>query len=257
MSPPANKTQIKSRGWLWKIPLGIVLLLLVCLAVATLAINSIAEGQINRALGNYLTESGSLEAINIGLMAGRIELGGLKINPPKGHGTQPMLSLGSMVLDVVPLSLIGDVIVVEELTLNQMAMNLVRDKQGRLGLAKLLKTEASSTKEKGADKQTETSGEMEEKALPVVHVNKIRIENSSITLQDSALTGKPMVFPLTDIHVAVDRLRLFDENKGGDPAVVSVSFQLKQPGKLPAAHFGTVARLGPVAVSQPAMYILA
>jgi len=252
MSPPANKTQIKSRGWLWKIPLGIVLLLLVCLAVATLAINSIAEGQINRALGNYLTESGSLEAINIGLMAGRIELGGLKINPPKGHGTQPMLSLGSMVLDVVPLSLIGDVIVVEELTLNQMAMNLVRDKQGRLGLAKLLKTEASSTKEKGADKQTETSGEMEEKALPVVHVNKIRIENSSITLQDSALTGKPMVFPLTDIHVAVDRLRLFDENKGGDPAVVSVSFQLKQPGKLPAAHFGTVARLGPVGRGVPA-----
>jgi hypothetical protein len=46
--------------------------------------------------------------------------------------------------------------------------------------------------------------------------------------------------------VAVDRLRLFDENKGADPAAVSVSFQLKQPGKLPSAHFGTVARMGPV-----------
>jgi hypothetical protein len=51
--------------------------------------------------------------------------------------------------------------------------------------------------------------------------------------------------------VAVDRLRLFEENKGGDPAAVSVSFQLNQPGKLPAAHFGTVARLGPVGRGVP------
>jgi hypothetical protein len=77
-------------------------------------------------------------------------------------------------------------------------------------------------------------------------VNKIRLEDGSITVRDSALTGKPMVFPLTKILLAVDRLRLFEENKGGDPAAVSVSFQLKQPGKLPAAHFGTVARMGPV-----------
>ena len=46
-------------------------------------------------------------------------------------------------------------------------------------------------------------------------------------------------------------MRLFDENKGGDPAAVSVSFQLKQPGKLPAAHFGTVARMGPVGRGVP------
>jgi uncharacterized protein involved in outer membrane biogenesis len=37
--------------------------------------------------------------------------------------------------------LLSDVIVVEELALKGMSLNLVRDKQGRLGLAELVKTE--------------------------------------------------------------------------------------------------------------------
>jgi hypothetical protein len=244
MNPHASRTQIKSRGWLWKIPLGLLILLLIVLAVAVLSINTIAHKQINRAMKDMLTEGGSLEAIDIGLLAGRVELNGLTVNPPKDHGTDPLLSMGNLVLDVVPTSLLSDVIVVEEVTLKGMSINLVRDKQGRLGLDKLVKAE------KPAPEKPDAAAK--EKTLPVVQVNKFRLEDGSITVRDSALTGKPMVFPLTDIHVAVDQLRLFEENKGGDPAAVSVSFQLKQPGKLPAAHFGTVARLGPVGRGVPA-----
>ncbi len=251
MTPSERNTQTKSHGWLWKIPLGVVLLLLIGLSIIYANINSIAKDRINRELGNYLAEGGSLETIDIGLLAGRIDLGGLKINPPKGHGTQPLLSLGNMVIDVVPLSLIGDVVVVEEVRLDQMAMNLVRDKQGRLGLANLLKPEKLATREKGAEKGTKATEKPEEKAPPVMQVNKIRLENSSITIEDHALTGKPMVFPLTDIRLAVDQLRLFDESKGGDPAAFSMALKLKQPGKLPAAHFGTVARIGPVGRDVP------
>jgi hypothetical protein len=96
MNQNANKTQKKSRGWLWKIPLGLLVLLLIVLAVATLSINSIANNQINGAMKDYLTEGGSLEAIDVGLMAGRIELSGITVNPPKGHGTDPLLSLGNL-----------------------------------------------------------------------------------------------------------------------------------------------------------------
>ena len=238
MNQNVNKTQKKSRGWLWKIPLGLLVLLLVVLAVATLGINTIANNQINGAMKDYLTEGGSLEAIDIGLMAGRIELSGMTVNPPKGHGTDPLLSMGNLVLDVVTTSLLSDVIVVEEVTLKGMSINLVRDKQGRLGLDKLVKAEKPAAEKPDAAAK--------EKTLPVVQVNKIRLEDGLITVRDSALTGEPMVFPLTRILLAVDRLRLFDENKAADPSAVSVSFQLKQPGKLPAAHFGTVARMGPV-----------
>jgi hypothetical protein len=244
MSPPANKTQIKSRGWLWKIPLGIVVLLLIVLAVAVLSTNTIAHKQINRAMKDVLTQGGRLEAIDIDLLAGRVELNGITVNPPEDRGTDPLLSMGNLVLDVVPTSLLSDVIVVEEVTLKGMSINLVRDKQGRLGLDKLFKAEKPAPEKPDAAAKETT--------LPVIQVNKIRLEDGSITVRDSALTGKPMVFPLKNIQLAVDRLRLFDENKGGDPGAVSVSFQLKQPGKLPAAHFGTVARLGPVGRGVPA-----
>ena len=246
MNQNANKTQKKSRGWLWKIPLGLLVLLLIVLAVATLSINTIANNQINGAMKDFLTEGGSLEAIDIGLMAGRIELTGVVINPPQGHGTDPLLSLGNLVLDVVPTSLLSDVIVVEELTLKGMSINLVRDKQGQLGLAKLVKTE-----EPAAETADKADAPSQERDLPVVNVKSIRLEGGSLTVQDSALTGKPMVFPLKDIRLLVDQLRLFDENKGADPAAVSFSFQLKQPGNLPNAYFGTVARMGPVGRGVP------
>lgn len=248
MNQNANKTQKKSRGWLWKIPLGLLVLLLIVLAVATLSINAIAHNQINGAMKDFLTEGGSLEAVDIGLMAGRVEFSGVTINPPKGHGTDPLFSLGNLVLNVVPTSLFGDVIVVEEVTLKGLSLNLVRNKQGGLGLAKLVKVEEPAVETKTTDKQPGAAGKadasLQERALPVVHIHKIRLEAGSLNYQDSALTEKPMVFPLNDIQMAVDQLRLFDGNAAADPAAISVSFQLEQPGKLPAAYFGSVAAMG-------------
>jgi hypothetical protein len=244
MNPHANRTQIKSRGWLWKIPMGAVVLLLIVLSVVILSVDTIAHNQINRIMKNVLTEGGSLAAIDIGLLAGRVELNGLTVNPPKDHSTDPLLSMGNLVLDVVPTSLFSDVIVVEEVTLKKMSINLVRDKQGRWGLVQLVTAEQPAAEKSDAA--------VKEKTLPVVQVNKIRIEDGSITVRDSALTGKPMVFPLTKILLAVDRLRLFDENKAADPAAVSFSFQLEQPGELPNAYFGSVARMGPVGRGVPA-----
>ena len=84
MNQPTNTTQTKSRGWLWKIPLGLLVLFMIVIAVAILSINTIAHNQINRAMKDVLTEGGQLEAIDVGLMAGRIELNGLTVNPPKG-----------------------------------------------------------------------------------------------------------------------------------------------------------------------------
>jgi hypothetical protein len=58
MNPNEKRTQTKSRGWLWKIPLGLLILLLIVLAVAVLSINTIAHKQINRAMKDMLTEGG-------------------------------------------------------------------------------------------------------------------------------------------------------------------------------------------------------
>ncbi|MEE4112697.1 MAG: AsmA family protein [Desulfobacteraceae bacterium] len=183
MNPNEAKTQKKSRGWLWKIPVGLLALLLIFLAVAVLSINTIAHKQINRAMKDVLTEGGSLEAIDIDLLAGRVELNDLTVNPPKDHGTDPLLSMGNLVLDVVPTSLLTDVIVVEEVTLTGMSINLVRDQKGRLGLDKLVKTEQPAAEKPDAA--------AEEKTLPIVQVNTIRLENGSITVPTAISATTP------------------------------------------------------------------
>ena len=118
MNKAQNDVQKKRRGWWWKIPVGLLLLLFVGLVIAVLNINSIAHGQINQAMKRFLAEGGTLDAIDIQLKQGRIELAGLTINPPQGYGTDALLALNALELDIDPTSLFSDEIVVEQLVLN-------------------------------------------------------------------------------------------------------------------------------------------
>lgn len=236
----------KNHGWLWKLPLGLLVLLLAGLVVMVLSIDTIARGQIKRALGTYLAEGGALEAVDIGLTTGRIALSGVTIHAPKGHGTLPLLKLGTADLKIVPSSLFEDVIVVDELTLKGMSMSLARDRQGRLGLDRLLKSDTATTEAKSPDRRAKPANGTGKSGPPIILVKRIRLEDGSLRYQDSALTGNALVFPLSDIRMAVDGLRLFDDKPTTDPAALSLSFLLQQPGNRPPARFGAVARLGTV-----------
>jgi hypothetical protein len=56
---------------------------------------------------------------------------------------------------------------------------------------------------------------------------------------------------LKNLQVTVSGLRLFDDNTAVDTASISLSFQLNQPGKLPSAHLGFLAKVGPLGRSVP------
>jgi uncharacterized protein involved in outer membrane biogenesis len=175
-----NDVQKKRRGWWWKIPVGLLLLLFVALVIAVLNINSIAHGQINQALKRFFVEGGTLNAIDIHLKQGRIELTGLTINPPRGYGTDPLLALNSLELDIDPTSLFGGEIVVEQLVLNELSLILVRDKQGQLSPLKLLPPgEAVSEPE-----PTDDSAKQKPLSIPAIRVNSIRFNNLSVRLID-------------------------------------------------------------------------
>ncbi len=394
MNEITKKKQRKPRGWRWKIPLGLLVLLFVGLFLAILNINSIAHTQINQALKRFFSEGGTLDAIDIQLKAGRIELAGLTINPPQGYGIDPLLSLNTLELDVDITSLFSGEIVVEKLHLKGVSVIVARDKQGQLSPVKLVKPVAETSepepidkgdeqtlrsipairvnsirlddvsvrlidqlaeeqwsaglrlnlavddlqirdllnrdilvgkvnlalsaikvdqppgfgpeklaslerlavttdgldlaspelvikqvlvqglasavtvhrdgssnlqklkkmlrgtaKEKGPNKaqpEDETDISTTENGLPAVRIEQIQMESASLHYRDEALTAEALVFPMENLKLNVAQLRLFDNNAAADPAAISVSFQLKQPGKLPTAYFGTVAAMGPV-----------
>ena len=185
MNKTGNDGQKNRRGLWWKIPAGIFLLLFVGLVVVILNIETIAHSQINKALIRYLYEGGTLDAIDIELKKGCIELVGLTINSPQGFGTEPLLALDTLELDVDPTSLFGDEVVVEKLFLKELSLNLVRDRQGQLSPLKLLPSE-------GAVSETKTNDDSKEHqplSIPAIRFNSIRFENISIRLIDQ-LSGE-------------------------------------------------------------------
>ncbi|MBC2717934.1 MAG: AsmA family protein [Desulfobacteraceae bacterium] len=186
MNKESNEGEKKQRGWWWKIPVGIMLLLSVSLAVVILNINSIAHYQVNQALERFLSGGGGLDTVDIQLKAGRIELAGLTINPPQGYGTDPLLSLKTLELDVDLTSLFGDEIVVDQLVLKGVSIVLVRDKQGQLSPMKLV-VPAEEMSKSEAPESNESNDDSEEQAplsIPAIRVNSIRFENLSVRLID-------------------------------------------------------------------------
>ena len=204
MNNTKNDSPKKRRGLWWKIPLGIFLLLFAGLAVVILNIDSIAHSQINTVLKRYLSGGGALDAIDIGLKEARIELRGLTINTPQGFGKDPLLALNTFEMDVDPMSLFGNEIVVEQLALKELSVTLVRDKQGQLSPLKLLPPKKPASEPQTGD----GSGGQEPLSLPAVRVDSIRIENFSVRLIDQ-MTGEQWSAGLR-IDLSVDGLLLKD-----------------------------------------------
>ena len=162
-----------------------MLLLLLGLTLVLLNINSIAGPQINKALNAYLTEGGSLNTIDIQLMGGRVDLAGLTINTPKGFGKEPLLSLKQLEVDIDPMSIFSDAIVVKQVNIDDLSLTVVRDEKGQFSPLKLLSPEVAATKPESADDGDEQAAF----SIPAIRVNSIRLENLSIRLIDK-MVGK-------------------------------------------------------------------
>ena len=253
---PSPRGPKKRSGRVWKLITGLVLIMAVGLLIIVWRIEAIALNQVNRLLATHLIQGGQLQAIDIQLVAGRIELAGLTINPPTGHGTRPLLSMGQFVLDVEPWSLLNDTIIVEELLLNGMALSLVRDQKGTMGLNKLVVDRPATTTQstETGDAQPPAPGSPDHgKPLPAIQVDRFLVDEGSLNYRDLALAKEPLVFPLNDIRLQIDRLRLLTDDGTSDPASLSLSAILKQPAKLPPAQLGVVARMSPLGDGVPAV----
>lgn len=180
MNNPPNKASKKQQRWWWKILLGLFLLVVVGLVLVILNINSIARSGINRALKHNLSEGGVLDTIDIRLKEGRIELHGLTINPPKGFGNDPLLSLNKFEVTVDPASLFDDEIVVEQLIIKELALVLMRDQRGQWSLTKL------PSPDQGVNEPQTTDDTKANKPLsmPYLRVNRVRLEGLSVRLID-------------------------------------------------------------------------
>ena len=178
MSDTKQKKHSGGRGLWWKIPTGILLLLIIVAAAVIMNIDSIAAHQANRLLNAYLPAGGRADMIDIDLDEGRIHIDGLSINAPEGYGNDPLLSLKTFTLDIDPVSLLKDEIVVEQITVQNLAVTVVRNQKGQLSLLAMLPLVDEVT---GPEDGKVADEPMK---LPVVRIDAIRIEEVSARLID-------------------------------------------------------------------------
>jgi len=193
-------TKERSRGLWWKIIAGGLLLLLIAVSVIILKVDAIALSLVNRALEASLVKGGQLESIHFELLSGRCELDNLSIDQPRGFTEPALLSLGKLTVQVDPATLLCDEIVVDKVAIENVAVRLIRDKQGQLNIENLLVQSDQPPSSPTTDNN--------DFKLPAVWVKSIGVGNLAVHVVDH-LTKKQWTANLR-IDLTVDDLQLRD-----------------------------------------------
>ena len=181
MDPDRNRNIAPRRGWWWKVPVGLTAVLLVALAAVIMYIDPIAHSLANRTLKRSLQAGGVLDQIHIRPGEGIVEMAGLTLQAPKGFGSDPLLTLGRLRLDIDPAALFDAELVIEELIVGELSLVLVRDENGRLSPFHLLAQSRAESTGKDTGSEAANRGVT---AIPPIRIDRIRLEKISVLLID-------------------------------------------------------------------------
>jgi|GEM_PF-1415294 len=196
-------------------------------------------------------EVGDLAKQAIALASFDLDLKGIAADQPPGFGTRKLISLDRFTVNSEKLDMSSKELVVRKVLLQGLSSSMSMRSDGSTNLQKLSdallgsadKTRPRQDKEETtADSETPTA----RVALPAVRFEQILLAGGSVVYRDEAFAEEPLVAVLNNIRMEATQLRLFAEDDGVGPASASASFELEQPGDLPTAYFGTLAKVGPV-----------
>lgn len=156
--------------------LGLLIVLLAGYFIAAYAMGSVVKAGVNK-VGPGITQSKvELAGANLSPLTGAGTLTGLAVGNPKGWSENNAFFLGKVSIDVEPMSVFGDTIVINEIVIDQPEF-LYETKFVTSNIKDLLKNieqYAGGGKEIGADKQ--------EGAAKKFIVKKFRLTNGKATL---------------------------------------------------------------------------
>lgn len=203
-----NKKNYRFRWW-WVALTGLTLVVIIALSILNMNINSIAHTQIHKLLNTYLAGGGSLDAIDVELAEGRVEVKGFTINSRQQFGSTPLLHLETLVLDVKLISLLVGSLTAEELVLKDLSIVVIRDDDGNVSVQNIVKPGKAD-----AEPDTEPPVDPDEGgvSIPSIGIDSIRLENIRISLIDGL--SKQQWSSELQLDLALDDLQLRDVMQG-------------------------------------------
>jgi hypothetical protein len=237
MKSPTGKCRTAGKVLLWVV--GILVVLRVLLSVGGVAIT-------NRVLPGILGTAASIESADMGLLRGRVSVGGIQIFQPLGFEGAPLFSLGTAAVNVSLPSLLNGPLTVESVMVDRLELNLIRNQDGLLNIAALAGGDTNAPLEEAEDET-----ESDPSPPKAVAVQKLNVRALSISYRDLSY-DPPLAIHVAECNVSVTNL-LFDPFSAGEPlldSTVSLTALLKQPD-FHDGYVGLVARLGVLSTNAP------
>lgn len=183
-----------------KIIIGLAVVAVIAVVALVLSLNSIVKTGVVAFGPEVIKAPIQLDGVSISALSGGGEIKGLVIGNPEGFKTPHAVKLGVASLQVQPMSLLGDKIVVKSIKADAAELTF----EGSLGSSNLGKIQENVDAYVAAllgpaDKE----GKTEKKSAPgkKLQVDEIVISNAKINLSLTVLGGKSATVPLPEIKL--------------------------------------------------------
>ena len=220
----------------------VVIVLVVLLVVARIFAPSIIVGVANSQIPKALTAKGGVKGVDLGLMRGRVAVQGINIEQPPGFDGPPLAQVGEVRINV---KLSGSPITVQELVLEDVVVNIIKDINGVMNTEALI---PAPQKEAPA----EPAAEQPAAPPPEILVERIQIKNLTLTYRDLSFGGEPLEIVLTDVSLLVTNL-IIDASREGEevlPGGLLLTASLPY-ADAPEARLGLSGRIGIIGTKVP------
>ena len=179
-----------------KILLGLAVVAVIALVVLFMSLNTIVKNGVTSFGPEVIKAPISLDGVSISAFSGGGEIRGLVIGNPEGFKTPNAVKLGTASLQVKPMSLLGDKVVVQSVKADGAEVTF----EGSLSGSNLGKIQEN------VDAYVASligAADKEKKSAPgkKLQVDELTISNTKINLSLTVLGGKSATIPLPDIKL--------------------------------------------------------
>ncbi len=223
--------------------LGLLIVLIVLGVVIRVALTPVAVAVVNNVLPKSLTVDAELGDIDLSLMAGTVRVKDFTIEQHEGDKGGPMVHLKSFFADIALTSLGSDEIVIQNIELDGLELNLVRDADGVMNIATIVReTDAA------ADREPEIEDDSPAAAPPAILIERIAITNIVIHYRDEALVeGEVLDLKINQLVLDASNIKLMSKQVGEElPGSVMLYVEVDQGEGKAAALIGLRVALGAI-----------
>ncbi|MEM0965746.1 MAG: AsmA family protein [Verrucomicrobiota bacterium] len=197
--------------------LALVLLVVVFL---TFLLSPTAKWIANSQLPKILGTEASIQDLKINLWSGDVEVKGVRVaDPDNADGVKDLFLLESLVIDVDPSSVFGDVIKINEIAVTGPSVSIDRDKDGKFSFEKLAVMQPTEETEPEPEPAPESGGGK------AIQIDSISVTSLSAYFSDEGSPNAKNVYDLTGFNFLGEGITV---NPGSSVASVAegVSFAL-------------------------------